>query len=110
MPTAAINGLSFDYSDEGPPDAPTCLLLHGFPQDRTSWDPIAAALVDHGFRVLRPDQRGYSPGARPESVAAYRLGELVSDAIIWGSTRPMSWVMTGVARSPGGWPPSIRIG
>lgn len=81
MPTAVINGLAFDYSDEGPPDGPACLLLHGFPQDRTSFDAIAAGLVEQGHRVVRPDQRGYSPGARPTSVSAYRLGEVVSDAI-----------------------------
>ena len=81
MPTADINGYVFEYSDEGPKDAPVFLLLHGFPQDRTSWDGIAAALTQRGFRVIRPDQRGYSPGARPRGAAAYRLGLLVSDMV-----------------------------
>jgi pimeloyl-ACP methyl ester carboxylesterase len=81
MPTALLNGLTFEYSDEGPPDGAACLLLHGFPQDRTSWDTIAARLVSLGYRVVRPDQRGYSPGARPRSADDYRLEPIVSDAV-----------------------------
>lgn len=82
MTTASFGhlGLTFDYSDEGARDAPACLLLHGFPEDLTSWDDLATALVDAGYRVIRLDQRGYSPGARPASVADYRLASTVGDA------------------------------
>ena len=34
-----------------------------------------------GFRVVAPDQRGYSPGARPEGVEAYAVGNLVADVV-----------------------------
>ena len=44
-----------------------------------------------GYRCLAPDQRGYSPGARPEGVESYRLPQLVSDiaaiADAWGAPR-----------------------
>ena len=82
MPLAAIGTLEFSYADDGPAEGPVVLLLHGFPQDHHSWDAISAALVEHGFRTIRPDQRGYSPGARPDGVDAYRLGALTGDA--WG--------------------------
>ena len=39
------------------------------------------ALVDAGFRVIAPDQRGYSPGARPVGVAHYAMAHLVDDAL-----------------------------
>jgi pimeloyl-ACP methyl ester carboxylesterase len=81
VPTATIGELAFDYADDGPPDATPVLLLHGFPQDHTSWDLIAADLVARGFRTIRPDQRGYSPGARPSGTEAYRLGLLADDAV-----------------------------
>lgn len=35
------------------------VLLHGFPEDRHSWDGVAPALAAAGYRVLAPDQRGY---------------------------------------------------
>ena len=34
-----------------------------------------------GYRTLAPDQRGYSPGARPRGVRLYALAELVADAL-----------------------------
>lgn len=81
MPTVSLRGLAFAYADEGPTDGPVVLLLHGFPQDHTSWDAIADGLHAAGFRTIRPDQRGYSPGARPEGVDQYRLGVLAADAV-----------------------------
>ena len=80
MPLATVGSMEFSYADEGPSDGPVVLLLHGFPQDHRSWDAIAFELVARGFRTIRPDQRGYSPGARPEGVADYRLGCLTGDA------------------------------
>ncbi len=57
------------------------LLLHGFPQDRTSWRQVTPRLHAAGLRTLAPDQRGYSPGARPRPRRAYRLEHLVADAL-----------------------------
>lgn len=34
-----------------------------------------------GFRVLCPDQRGYSPGARPRQPSAYRMDALCGDIL-----------------------------
>jgi pimeloyl-ACP methyl ester carboxylesterase len=61
-------------------DAPV-LLLHGFPQNASQWDRIAPALHVAGRATIAPDQRGYSPGARPSDVEAYRMGECVADAV-----------------------------
>lgn len=57
------------------------LLLHGFPQNARSWLPVSAVLHEAGLRTYAPDQRGYSPGARPSEVSAYAIGELVADAL-----------------------------
>ena len=71
-------GLVFDVSDEGPDDGESVLLLHGWPQDHTAWRHVAPLLHAAGLRTLAPDQRGYSPGARPRGRAAYGMGELVA--------------------------------
>ena len=75
------DGLTFDVTDRGDPTAPAVLLLHGFPEDRQSWDPISHRLVEAGLRTLAPDQRGYSPRARPREPypQAYALPELADD-------------------------------
>jgi len=57
------------------------ILLHGFPQDRRCWDGVMSALAGGGYRVLAPDLRGYSPGARPAARSAYRNSQLAADVL-----------------------------
>ena len=74
-------GFEFTADVAGAPGAPLVLLLHGFPQTRYSWRAQLPALASAGFCAVAPDQRGYSPGARPEGVHAYATQELVDDAL-----------------------------
>ena len=74
-------GLTFDVQVGGPDDGTPVVLLHGFPQDASSWDSVVPALHAAGCRTYRPDQRGYSPGARPRPVSAYRMPHLVGDVV-----------------------------
>ena len=74
-------GLTFDVEDAGPADGEAIILLHGFPANRSSWDGVAPILNQAGFRTLAPDQRGYSPRARPRDRRAYRIDELADDVI-----------------------------
>jgi pimeloyl-ACP methyl ester carboxylesterase len=78
--TVTRDGLVFDLITAGPPDGEPVVLLHGFPQSARCWDAVTPALTAAGLRAVAPDQRGYSPGARPTGRAAYRLPELVADA------------------------------
>ena len=81
MPRIDVGGLSFDVAMGGPADGAAVLLLHGFPERAAMWDGVLPALHEAGLRTVAPDQRGYSPGARPPDVAAYRMDELVGDAL-----------------------------
>lgn len=71
--------LTFDVIDAGPADGPVVVLLHGFPQFNTSWNAVIDRLTAKGYRCLAPNQRGYSPGARPLRRRDYRTAELVED-------------------------------
>jgi pimeloyl-ACP methyl ester carboxylesterase len=77
----SVRGLTFEVRVAGPPDGEPVLLLHGFPQHSGQWDQVAALLHSRGYRTVAPDQRGYSPGARPTDVSAYRIAEPVADAL-----------------------------
>lgn len=79
LATFARDGLTFDVVDRGPLDGDVVVLLHGFPERASSWDRVTPALHAEGYRTLAPDQRGYSPGARPSGRRAYALPELVAD-------------------------------
>jgi pimeloyl-ACP methyl ester carboxylesterase len=74
-------GFTFTGFSKGPSDGRPVLLLHGFPQTSWSWHRQLDALGDAGFRAVALDQRGYSPGARPEDTASYHIDFLVSDVL-----------------------------
>ena len=57
------------------------ILLHGFPETSHMWIEVMLSLAAKGYRCLAPDQRGYSPGARPENIAEYEIDKIASDVI-----------------------------
>lgn len=77
------SGLTFTTDIAGPAGGPLVLLLHGFPESRHSWRAALPALAAAGYRAVAPDQRGYSPGARPDpaDLSNYAFDRLVADAI-----------------------------
>ncbi|MFV8308339.1 alpha/beta fold hydrolase [Mycobacteroides chelonae] len=81
LSTFTNDGLTFDVIDEGPLDGPVIVALHGFPERADSWSGVIPILTAAGFRVLAPDQRGYSPGARPKGVRNYTLDKLAGDIL-----------------------------
>ena len=81
MTQIAVGDFTFDVRTAGPEDGEPVILLHGFPQTSYEWRHQIAALAGAGFRAVAPDQRGYSPGARPPDVADYALPLLVQDVI-----------------------------
>lgn len=72
-------GFTFDVLETVGPGEPV-LLLHGFPDTSLEWANLMPVLAAAGYHCLAPDQRGYSPGARPTEVDAYKYEELVADA------------------------------
>lgn len=65
----------------GPSDGRLVLLLHGFPESTHEWRHQLPALADAGYRAVAFDQRGYSPGARPQGVEHYAIDHLVGDVL-----------------------------
>jgi pimeloyl-ACP methyl ester carboxylesterase len=56
--STSINGLKVGYCDEGPLNAPTILFIHGFPLNKSMWNPQMDALKD-SYRVIAYDIRGH---------------------------------------------------
>src|SRR3954447_3509631 len=87
MPTiekiAIAPDLVFDAITAGAPGAPPVLLLHGFAESMHCWRAQVTALGDMGYRAIAPSQRGYSPGARPDTreFSHYLIDRLMDDAI-----------------------------
>jgi pimeloyl-ACP methyl ester carboxylesterase len=81
LESVPVGDLTFDVRMLGPADGAPVMLLHGFPETSLSWSAVAPALAGAGFRVVAPDQRGYSPDARPKDVADYAIEHLVDDVL-----------------------------
>jgi pimeloyl-ACP methyl ester carboxylesterase len=76
-----IGSLVFDARVAGPPEGEAVILLHGFPQTSLEWSAQLEALAAAGYRAIAPDQRGYSPGARPRELSEYVRPKLAGDVL-----------------------------
>ena len=57
MPSIDIDDLTVVFQDDG--DGPVVLLLHGWPDDASTWDAVAPQLRRAGFRTIVPTLRGF---------------------------------------------------
>jgi len=76
-----VGDLCFECDVAGERSASLVLLLHGFPQTSHTYRHDLPALARAGFHAVAPNQRGYSTGARPNSVESYRVELLIADAL-----------------------------
>lgn len=95
--------LKVAYAELGPADGPVVILLHGWPYDIHSYEAVAPALAEKGYRVLVPYARGYgqtrflsaktSRNAEPAALAkdvtdfmdALRIKQAVLGGFDWGA-------------------------
>jgi len=84
--TISANGMRFDALSAGPAGGELVLLLHGFPQTASCWRNALTSLGAAGYRAVAFSQRGYSVGANPDGVDAYRVSELCDDVLAVAST------------------------
>jgi pimeloyl-ACP methyl ester carboxylesterase len=68
----------FESILEGPQDGPLVVLLHGFPELNYSWREQIPALTQAGYRVLAPNQRGYSGS---EQDGSFATADLAADVV-----------------------------
>jgi pimeloyl-ACP methyl ester carboxylesterase len=60
-----VDGLSVFYREAGPKDAPTLLLLHGFPSSSRMYEPLFARLSDR-YHLIAPDYPGFGHSDWPD--------------------------------------------
>ncbi len=62
--TVKVDGLDIFYRESGPKDAPTILLLHGFPTSSQMFRNLIPALSDR-FHLVAPDYPGFGNSSMP---------------------------------------------
>ena len=72
------DGVRIAVYEEGNPDGPTVVLLHGWPDSHVLWDGVVPLLADR-FRVIRYDNRGAGKSSVPKPVSAYSMARFSDD-------------------------------
>jgi pimeloyl-ACP methyl ester carboxylesterase len=82
--TVEIDGLNIFYREAGPANAPTVLMLHGFPSSSRMWEPLLSFLADK-YHLIAPDYPGFGNSSAPSpSDFEYTFDNLadVTDALV----------------------------
>ena len=87
MITINTGTYTFNAVERGDPFDEPVILLHGFPETSYMWRRMQDLLADNGYYTLAPDQRWYSPGARPSAVRDYDIAALAGDVIAIADSR-----------------------
>ncbi|HEX7308382.1 alpha/beta hydrolase [Lentzea sp.] len=75
-----VNGVELEVFEAGRQNAgKPVVLCHGWPELAFSWRHQMPALVEAGYHVIAPNQRGYGRSSRPAEVTAYDIEHLSDD-------------------------------
>ncbi len=77
-----VNGVELEVFEAGQQNAGNPIVLcHGWPEHAFSWRHQVPALVEAGYHVIVPNQRGYGNSSRPGEVTDYDIEHLSGDLI-----------------------------
>tara|TARA_R110000868_G_scaffold378658_2_gene644142 strand:+ start:2275 stop:3231 length:957 start_codon:yes stop_codon:yes gene_type:complete len=77
-----VNGIELEVFEAGRQNAGKPIVLcHGWPEHAFTWRHQIPALVDAGYHVIVPNQRGYGNSSRPVEVTDYDIAHLTGDLI-----------------------------
>src|SRR3954452_2767040 len=74
----SADGTRLAVFESGNPAGPVLVAVHGYPDNHTTWDGIAAELGDR-YRVITYDVRGAGASDKPTGRAAYKMTLLAQD-------------------------------
>ena len=80
--TIPLDGVELEVFEAGRENAgPPIVLCHGWPEHAFSWRHQLPDLVEAGYHVIVPNQRGYGNSSRPSEVTAYDIEHLSGDLV-----------------------------
>ena len=77
-----VNGIELEVFEAGQQNAGNPIILcHGWPEHAFTWRHQIPALVQAGYHVIAPNQRGYGNSSRPPKVTDYDIIHLTDDLV-----------------------------
>lgn len=76
----STDGVRLAVYESGATDAPTIVLVHGWPDNHTLWDDVVVDL-SRDFHVVTSDVRGAGASDKPAGRNAYRIPQLTDDLL-----------------------------
>ncbi len=78
----SVNGVELEVFEAGQHNAGKPIVLcHGWPEHAFSWRYQVPVLVEAGYHVIVPNQRGYGNSSHPAKVIGYDIEQLTGDLI-----------------------------
>jgi len=78
----SVNGVELEVFEAGQQNAGKPIVLcHGWPEHAFSWRYQVPALVEAGYHVIVPNQRGYGNSSHPTEVTDYDIEHLTGDLV-----------------------------
>ena len=89
MTAIKANGITIEYEEMGPPDAPVILLIMGLGMQLIAWpEAFCEGLASRGFRVVRFDNRDAGLSTRMPSVGSLASTAMMARAFLRLPVRP----------------------
>ncbi|KZE74094.1 epoxide hydrolase [Myroides marinus] len=77
-----VNGVELEVFEAGKQNVGNPIVLcHGFPEHAFSWRYQVQPLVDAGYHVIIPNQRGYGNSSQPTEITQYDIIHLTGDLV-----------------------------
>ncbi|MDM1390213.1 alpha/beta hydrolase [Myroides marinus] len=77
-----VNGVELEVFEAGKQNVGNPIVLcHGFPEHAFSWRYQVQSLVDAGYHVIIPNQRGYGNSSQPTEITQYDIIHLTGDLV-----------------------------
>ncbi|MGO9417887.1 alpha/beta fold hydrolase [Roseiarcus sp.] len=110
MTAIKANGITIEYEEIGPPDAPVILLIMGLGMQLIAWpQPFCEGLAARGFRVVRFDNRDAGLSTRMPPVGALASTAMMARAFLGLPVRS-PYTLDDMARDTVGLMDALGIG
>ena len=110
MTAIKANGITIEYEEMGPPDAPVILLIMGLGMQLIAWpEPFCEGLAARGFRIVRFDNRDAGLSTRMPSVGSLASTAMMARAFLRLPVRP-PYTLDDMARDTVGLMDALGIG